>query len=66
MAWVTALCFLGSQICLVLGQGFIPQVPREVPSRAGVINDSPTAGPWVTWRHRGTGGMSWFGPELSV
>ena len=37
----------------VLGQGFIPQVPREVPSRAGVINDSPTAGPWVPWMERG-------------
>lgn len=36
----------------VLGQGYIPQVPRPVPARAGVINDSPTAGPWVIFELR--------------
>jgi len=41
-----ALRLLLFSVCVVsvLSQGFIPQIPREVPTRAGIINESPTAG----------------------
>eukprot|EP00434_Breviolum_minutum_P005970 symbB.v1.2.005264.t1/scaffold286.1/size306100/3 len=49
-----ALRLLLFSVCVVsiLSQGFIPQIPREVPTRAGIINESPTAGPWVIFELR--------------
>ena len=46
---------------LAAGQGFIPAIPRLVPQRAGVINDSPTAGPWVIYELR-----LFFSPECDT
>ena len=43
-AWACTVLIQLWRSQLVAGQGFIPAIPRLVPQRAGVINDSPTAG----------------------